>query len=314
MELRQLQHFLAVIETGSFHAAADVMNLTPQAISRSIQRLEEEFSGRLLERKARDRRGVSPTVYGKLLLPRAQAIVAQAQLFRDEIDNYLGMGKEVLRIGIGPAACRTLLPQVLRQFVNFKPNAKIQAIFGTTDTILKHLTDGMFDIAICDEPDETILDSMFSSEPLFNDHNVFVANPNHPLANAESLTIDDIQPHKFVMPGPYRRSGFELNALYMQSNNKLKTRNIDTTSIELTLDCLMEEDYVSYIPVQMVSKEISSGKLVILPVAGASTLQWSTILIQRKESPVSDGLGQFLKILRHESQQLPVFEKPQSLE
>jgi DNA-binding transcriptional LysR family regulator len=309
MELRQLQHFLAVIETGSFHAAAEAMNLTPQAISRSIQRLEEEFTGRLLERKQRDRRRVSPTVFGKLLLPRAQAIVAQARLFHDEMDNYLGLGRELLRIGIGLAACRTLLPQVLRQFAEQMPTAKIQAMHGSTDIILKQLSDGMYDLAICDEPDEIKLGSAFSAEPLFQDHNAFVARATHPLTKAGALDLKDLAAYKWVMPGPFRRSGFELNAMYLQSGQKLKTRNIDTTSIELTLDCLLEEDYVSYVPVQLVAKEIHAGKLVTLPVAGASTSTWPTLLIQRKDSPNSDGLGLFLKILRDESKKMPVIRK-----
>jgi DNA-binding transcriptional LysR family regulator len=310
MELRQLQHFLAVIETGSFHAAAEQMNLTPQAISRSIQRLEEEFTGRLLERKQRDRRRVSPTVFGKLLLPRAQAIVAQARLFHDEMDNYLGLGRELLRIGVGHAACRTLMPQVLRRFADEIPTAKIQAMHDAPDNIIKQLSNGMFDLAICDEPEEIKLSSDFSIEPLFKDHNVFVARPSHPLANAKELHIQDLADQKWIMPGPYRRSGFELNAIYLQNGLKLKSRNIDTTSIELTLDCLQKEDYVSYIPVQLLSKELSTGKLITLPVMGASNIEWSTVLIQRKESPTSDGLGAFLKILRQESQQLPVFHKP----
>ena len=44
MDIRHLRHFLAVVETGSFHAAAEKLSLTQQAISRSIKALEAELA------------------------------------------------------------------------------------------------------------------------------------------------------------------------------------------------------------------------------------------------------------------------------
>ena len=298
MELRQLQHFLAVVETGSFQGAAELMNLTPQAISRSIQRLEEEFTGRLLERKQGDRRRISPTVFGKLLLPRAQEIVAQAQLFRSEMDNYMGLGKEMIRLGVGTAVARSLMPAILEQFLAEYPEARFQIIKADTATILKQLTEGMYHLAICDEPEEPLITPEFSVEPLFEDYAVFAVKGNHPLAMRRALTLAELEPYPWLIVGPYRRVGFELNALAASAGMKEKTRSIDTTSIELAIDMLSSGNYITYIPIRQIQRELDRGTLVKLPVAGASQTRWTSQIIQRKNSPVSDGQGSFLKLVR----------------
>lgn len=53
MELRQLSHFLAVVDAGSLTLAADRVGVTQQALSKSLARLETELGGKLFERAAR---------------------------------------------------------------------------------------------------------------------------------------------------------------------------------------------------------------------------------------------------------------------
>lgn len=55
MELRQLRHFLAVIDAGSFSRAAQTLGRSQQALSKSLQALEESLGVRLLDRNPRRR-------------------------------------------------------------------------------------------------------------------------------------------------------------------------------------------------------------------------------------------------------------------
>ena len=73
MELRHLQHFVALAQEGSFTRAARKVNIVQSGLSNSIKELEEELGTRLVERTTRK---VSITEAGMLFLPHARATLA----------------------------------------------------------------------------------------------------------------------------------------------------------------------------------------------------------------------------------------------
>lgn len=312
MELRQLKYFVTVIETGSFHAAAEALNLTPQAISRSIQRLEEAYSTRLLNRSKGSHQWISPTVYGKILLPRARQIIAQAQLFNEEMDNYLGMGNDLIRLGVSPNVSRCLLPGLINRFREAQPNVRLQIMESSLDSLYKSLSDRTFDLAICDEPEEVILGEEFETEKLFTDHCAFVVRAQHPLVHSTSLEIQDLTAFNWMMLGPYRRSGFELTRICKDAGIGYQPRHLDTSSVHLSIECLLNSDYITYIPVRLVAPELRDGRLVTLPVNGASLASWSVLLVIRQDAAWPNGIGQFLNILKQEVAAQPVIPNQSS--
>lgn len=75
MELRQLKHFISVVETGSISAAARELNLAQPAISTSIKKLEQELKVALFHRRER---GVSLTTAGEEFTLHARRVLLQA--------------------------------------------------------------------------------------------------------------------------------------------------------------------------------------------------------------------------------------------
>ena len=75
MNLRHLEHWLALAETGSFSRAAEKLHITQSALSRSIQALEEELGGPLVDRIGK-RNELTPL--GRSVLERARRIVHEA--------------------------------------------------------------------------------------------------------------------------------------------------------------------------------------------------------------------------------------------
>src|ERR1700742_1413176 len=90
MELRQLEHFVAVAEDESFTRAARRLGYVQSALSVSVQSLERELSVRLLDRTTHR---VRLTDAGEALLPSARKAVAAA----DEIRNGAAAMKGLLR-------------------------------------------------------------------------------------------------------------------------------------------------------------------------------------------------------------------------
>ena len=76
MELRHLQHFVALAQEGSFTLAARKVNIVQSGLSNSIKELEEELGSRLVERTTRK---VAITETGMLFLPHARATLASLE-------------------------------------------------------------------------------------------------------------------------------------------------------------------------------------------------------------------------------------------
>jgi DNA-binding transcriptional LysR family regulator len=72
MELRKVRHFVAVVSHGNFSRAAKQLHLTQPALSRQVQRLEQELGTALLKRQGN---GVTPTYPGQILLDEAQSLL-----------------------------------------------------------------------------------------------------------------------------------------------------------------------------------------------------------------------------------------------
>lgn len=99
MNLRNLEHWLALAEAGSFSRAAEKLHITQSALSRSIQALEEELGGALVDRIGK-RNELTPL--GRSVLERARRIVHEA--------GELRVGAALLQQGAW-AACAWASPR-----------------------------------------------------------------------------------------------------------------------------------------------------------------------------------------------------------
>ena len=97
MELRHLQHFVALAQEGSFTRAARKVNIVQSGLSNSIKELEEELGSRLVERTTRK---VAITETGMLFLPHARATLAAVEGAVQAVRSQDGVVRGQLRLGI----------------------------------------------------------------------------------------------------------------------------------------------------------------------------------------------------------------------
>ena len=171
VNLDQLDAFAAVVELGSFTAAAARLNLTQPAISFQIRQLERRLGARLVERVGRRAR---PTAAGLDLLPhigRIEVTVAQA------VEAVAGHAEGVagrVRIGTGATACIHLLPPLLSALRRRFPLLEIVVRTGNSPEILRALEDNALDVAVVTLPASG---RMFAVEKLIDDEIVAVFPP-----------------------------------------------------------------------------------------------------------------------------------------
>lgn len=191
MEFDQLRYFLRVAERQSFTRAAEDLAISQPALSRSIQKLEEELGQPVFERKTRS---VALTDAGLLLQARAHQVLTILDDTKAEITDDGQSGR--VRVGAIPTIAPYFLPEVLRQFSREFPKATLIVQENTTDALLKSCTQGEIDLAILALP---VPARYLDVEELFTEELLLVLPPEHPLVNQEKIRLKDVEPYPFVL-------------------------------------------------------------------------------------------------------------------
>ncbi|MFD2179796.1 HTH-type transcriptional activator IlvY [Veronia pacifica] len=149
MNIKNLQYFLHLCDSQSFNKTATSMHISPSALSRIIQRLEQDVGQKLL---TRTNRSVALTAAGKQLAPVAMQIVTDWQnivsVIREEDPNLKGQ----LKVFCSVTASYSHLPDLLNRFRQFYPQIEILLQTGDPALSTSQIMDDSADIAIGAKP------------------------------------------------------------------------------------------------------------------------------------------------------------------
>lgn len=230
MELDQLRYFLRVAERGNFTRAAEDLGLSQPALSRSIQKLEEELGQPVFERRTRS---VALTDAGTLLQSRVQQVLSLLEDTKAEITDDGESGR--LRIGAIPTVAPYFLPEVLQRFSTRFPKATLIVQENTTDVLLKSCTQGELDLAIVGLP---VPAKYLETEELFEEELLLVLPPNHPLVGQDRIRISDVEPFPFVLLD-------EAHCLSDSIISFCRQRSFHPVNVERTSQLAMVQELVS---------------------------------------------------------------------
>jgi DNA-binding transcriptional LysR family regulator len=198
-ELLDVRAFLAILEMGSFHKAAEALNISQPALSRRIKALEQNVGAPLLERTTRH---VAPTPAGRQLKPLLARLI-------DEVETSIfGMNETGRRqggqvaIACVPTAAFYFLPQVIRRFNRSFPLIRFRILDLSAreglDSVARGETEFGINMLGSAEPDLTFT-------PLLDDPFVLACRSDHPLSKRRELKWSDIA--GFPLIGVSRHSG-----------------------------------------------------------------------------------------------------------
>ena len=142
MTLLSYQVFQTVIEQGSFAKAAQVLSLTPSAVSHSIAAMEKELGFSLL---VRSKSGIALTSYGRQLLPYIHAVLNSEESLKQAIGEINGLQKGVIRIGCFSSVCTNWMADILRDFGRAYPSIEIEVFQGTYADVSGWIKNGTVD-------------------------------------------------------------------------------------------------------------------------------------------------------------------------
>lgn len=145
MTLEQILTIEAIVDKGSFKAAADFLHKSQPSVSMAIKKLEEEYQITLF---SRDEYRPSLTAEGRLFFEKSKSILREFRELK-VLAQQMNKGEEVeLRIGIDAISPVSLILRFLKRFFSEHPQTRLQLSFEVLNGTLERLVEGEVDLAI----------------------------------------------------------------------------------------------------------------------------------------------------------------------
>jgi DNA-binding transcriptional LysR family regulator len=240
MEIYQIIHFIAIVETGSFTKGADRAAVSQSAISASIAKLEAEFDVQLLDRGS----PVVPTNAGARLFEAGKAILQICSALKGELETIAR--PMLLRIGILQSLSSRHVSKLLGSFRRVNSHVAIEVCDGSSEQLVELLANRQLDAVLM------ILDdgaAKFASRVLFKEPYVLAVSEDHRFAQRESVTLADLHDEPFIV-----RTGRDR---FQDASNALVSRGIKirivykTAQIDRTLALVAAGIGLSLIPARL---------------------------------------------------------------
>src|SRR5215813_2831328 len=290
MELSQLEFFVKVVEEGSFSKAAERVYRTQPAVSIAVRRFEEEIGASLFERSQK-----TPTLteVGELVYDYAKRILSLRDQTLEAVAEVQALKRGRVRIGANESTSLYLLPHVILDYRGLHPNVMVEIFRHTSDRLPREVLDRNLDFALMAyEP----VDGDLESFEILRDELVLVMNPEHPLAQSGSVTVEELGKEAFLAHNVKTGSRFKVIETFAQHHTTLNI-TLELATIETIKRFVQLKIGVAFVPRMCVAEELERGTLVTVPVEDLTYVRtlWVT---HRREMTFSPAASAFLEILR----------------
>jgi DNA-binding transcriptional LysR family regulator len=193
MELRQLEHFVAVAEERHFTRAARRVHIVQSGLSASVRALERELGAPLF---ARSTRRVELTEEGRALLEEARAVLAAADRARDAVAAVRGLLRGRLSVGVMQRVAGVDLPATLGRFRERHPDVEIRLRQAGASVLVEDVRAARLDFAFVAVPAAQLRG--VTHTPVVADPMVLACAPAHRLAERRAVRLSALAEEEFV--------------------------------------------------------------------------------------------------------------------
>jgi LysR family transcriptional regulator, low CO2-responsive transcriptional regulator len=264
MNLKQLEVFLAVVESSSFSRGAEATFITQSTVSQHISALEQEMGIRLLDRTGK---GALPTEAGKILLNHARRIVADMRGIPPAINRFKGLEDVSLTVGASNIPGDYMIPEALPNLLRRFPRLAITVLQGDSRDVLDKIVREEVEIGVVGS---RFSDDAYTFTPLGRDRIIPVAGRGNPLCGKGEVSPEELAGQPII--SRERGSGTGKTV-----NDALSAMGIDTDALNVRVILGSNEGVkhavasgigISFISELSVRREVERGDLFQLHVAG----------------------------------------------
>ncbi|ECN7243038.1 LysR family transcriptional regulator [Salmonella enterica subsp. enterica serovar Typhimurium] len=292
IRLRHLHTFVAVAQQGTLGRAAETLNLSQPALSKTLNELEQLTGTRLFER---GRLGAQLTVPGEQFLTHAVKVLDALNTAGQALNRKEDASADVVRVGALPTAALGILPAAIGRFHQQQKSTSLQVATMNNTMLLADLKSGEIDLGIGRMSDPELMGGL-NYELLFLESLKLVVRPGHPLLQ-ETITLSRVMEWPVVVSpkGTVPRQNAE--ALLQSQGCKMPAGCIETLSASLSRQLTVDYDYVWFVPSGAVKEDLRQATLVSLPVPTQSAGEPIGILT-RVDIPLSTGAQMLIAAIR----------------
>ncbi len=277
MNLKQLEVFIAVAESGSFSRAAETTFLTQSTVSQHISSLEKEFELKLLDRTGK---GAFLTEAGKLLLNHAQRVVAEARKVPLALNRFRGLEDVVLKIGGSNIPACYMIPHCVSSFREQYPGVIIALNQGDSRETLDRLK--------ADEVEFALVGTRFAEKglaftPLTLDKISLVVPAGHPWSGKDFILPEDLVKESFIFRESGSGTALTLREQLAKAGFAAEHLKISMClgSNEAVKQAILNGAGISFLSELSVKNECERGEMFVVDIRGLIIYRHIYLVIRR---------------------------------
>jgi DNA-binding transcriptional LysR family regulator len=289
MNLKQLEVFIAVAESGSFSRAAEITFLTQSTVSQHVSSLESEFDLKLLDRTGK---GALLTEAGKILLLHARRVAAEARDLPLALNRFRGLEQVVLNVGGSNIPACYMIPECIPSFQEQHPGVMISLLQGDSSETLDRLKREEVEFVLVGS---RFTEKGFLHRPLTLDTISLVVPAGHPWAGRDYILPENLleEPLIFREPGSGTDRAFRDQLAKMGfAPDQLKV-SMQLGSNEAVKQAILNNAGISFLSELSVRKECERGELFVVNVKGVAIFRHFYLVTHqgRELSPAADAFS-----------------------
>jgi DNA-binding transcriptional LysR family regulator len=260
------RHLVLLVELGrhgSIMQAAQAANLTQPAASKLLGELEHALGVPLFERLPR---GVEPTWYGKVLIRRAGASLAEMDAAYQEVMELMAGLRGRVAVGAILTASTTIVPDAVGELKRQHDQLNVSIEVDSSKCLVERLRAGELDIVLGRVIDPAMADELHF-EPVTDEPHCLVVRAGHPLLAAGRLTMADLARQTWILPPGGSIMGDCIASLFLSHGLEAPADTVSTADIPVVTTLLMRSDMLAPMSVELVQPYLDSGMLAALPYA-----------------------------------------------
>jgi hypothetical protein len=192
MELYQLGYFIEIARQRSFTRAAERLHMAQPALSQQMKNLESELGTALF---IRGRKEIQLTAAGKAFLPRAEALLTQAEAAKAIVSDVAQLRGGKLVIAAIPSVSACLLPEVIRSFSRQHEQVELQLIEDSSERVSENVESGLADIGFLQLPASK---SAFETRTIISEPFVLLVAKSHSLVKQKEVALKQLATESFI--------------------------------------------------------------------------------------------------------------------
>jgi DNA-binding transcriptional LysR family regulator len=239
MDFRDLKYFAVIADEGHVGRAAERLFKTQPALTKCIDRLEEQLGAPLFERVGR---GIRLTPVGEALLHRARRISLMMDETAREIGDYAHGREGNIRLGCIPTLAEHILPGICQQLLTEAEKVTIDLKVSMNDALLEGLKAGELDVVLGPMIQD---DELFHTEEIMRDEMVVMASPNHPIFDRK-IRLRHLLEYQWVLPAQSVLSRQWLDNVFDRHHLSRPTVQITPTVLNMIMPLIERSNLLGF--------------------------------------------------------------------